>query len=114
MCAIIETCLVIRLSLIYALLDCQDAISPRHLEAAMAVWAYCEESELRIFGTSLGDPIADDMTRTAISSLFARNRSSDQINTALALLTTKGYARAEPKTTNGRSSEVWFAVGGRR
>jgi hypothetical protein len=117
---------VIRLSLIYALLDCQDAISPHHLEAAMAVWAYCEESALRIFGASLGDPIADDilralrqsgadgMTRTAISSLFARNRSSDQIRAALALLTTKGFARAEPKMTNGRSSEVWFAVGGRR
>src|SRR5262249_25271269 len=54
---------VIRLSLIYALLDCQDAISPQHLEAAMAVWAYCEESALRIFGASLGDPIADDILR---------------------------------------------------
>jgi DNA primase len=117
---------VIRLSLIYALLDCQDAISPHHLEAAIAVWAYCEESALRIFGTSLGDPIADDilralresgatgMTRTAINSLFSRNRSSDQISAALTLLTTKGYARAEPKMTNGRSSEIWFAVGGRR
>jgi Primase C terminal 2 (PriCT-2)/RepB DNA-primase from phage plasmid len=117
---------VIRLALIYALLDSQDAICPQYLEAAMAVWAYCEASALRIFGTSLGDPVADDilralrqsgacgMTRTAISSLFARNRSSDQIRAALALLTTKGFARAEPKMTNGRSSEVWFAVGRRQ
>lgn len=117
---------VIRLSLIFALLDSHDAVSPKHLEAAMAVWAYCEELALRIFGASLGDPVADDilralrrsgtdgMTRTAISDLFARNRSSDQIGAALALLMTKGCARMEAKTTGGRPIEVWFAVGGTR
>jgi hypothetical protein len=116
---------VIRLALIYALLDSRDAISPQHLEAAMAVWAYCEESALRIFGDCLGDPIADDIlralrqsgadgvTRTDISKLFARNRSSGQIDAALALLA-KGHAKMEPKPTNGRPTEVWFAVGGRR
>jgi hypothetical protein len=29
----------------------------------MAVWAYCEASALRIFGDSLGDPVADDILR---------------------------------------------------
>jgi len=44
---------VIRLALAYALLDCTHQIDVVHLEAAMAVWAYCEESATRIFGDSL-------------------------------------------------------------
>ncbi len=114
---------VIRLSLTYALLDSKDAISLEHLHAAMAAWAYCEASALRIFGDSLGDPIADDilralhqaaadgMTRTAISNLFGRHRTSDQIGVALELLLTKGRARVEAKTTGGRPIETWFAGG---
>ena len=54
---------VIRLSLIFALLDMKDTIAPEHLEGAMAIWAYCEASALRIFGDSLGDPVADDILR---------------------------------------------------
>jgi hypothetical protein len=115
---------VIRLSLIFALLDMTDMITPRHLEAAMAVWAYCEDSALRIFGDSLGDPLADDilralrqsahsgMTRTEISNLFGRHRTTDQVGAALQLLKTKGRIRSGSKRTNGRPSEVWVAVGG--
>src|SRR5215831_17292756 len=87
---------VIRLALIYALLDCTSQIDVVHLEAAMAVWAYCEESATRIFGDSLGDPTADEilialrrsgnMTRSDMHHLFGRNRSADQIGIALALL----------------------------
>ena len=91
----------IRLALIFALLDSRDAITFEHLEAAMAVWAYCEASALRIFGDSLGDPVADDilrairksggngMTRTEIYNFFGRHRASDQIGAALRLLVTR-------------------------
>src|SRR5262249_45617354 len=80
---------VIRLALVYALLDAMHQIDVVHLDAAMAVWAYCEESATRIFGDSLGDPVADEillalrrsgsMTRTDIHNLFGRNRPADQI-----------------------------------
>jgi hypothetical protein len=115
---------VIRLSLIFALLDMKDTIAPEHLEAAMAIWAYCEASALRIFGDSLGDPVADDilrallqsgpggMTRTEIYNLFGRHRRSDQIGSALQLLRAKRQVRSETKETSGRPSEVWVAVGG--
>jgi len=113
---------VIRLALVFALLDQLDTIAPVHLEAAMAVWAYCEASALRIFGDSLGDPLADDilrtlrqsgsgMTRTEISNLFGRHRASDQIGSALQLLRTKGHVRCETRGTGGRPSEVWVAMG---
>jgi hypothetical protein len=40
---------VVRLSLIYALLDCSPIIDHLHLKAALAVWRYCEESAYAIF-----------------------------------------------------------------
>jgi Bifunctional DNA primase/polymerase, N-terminal len=114
----------IRLALIYALLDHKDQIDEAHLKGALAVWEYCEASAARIFGGALGDPVADEiqqalrqagsagMTRTAIRDLFGRNRSGDRIGTALALLMSKGRARAEMTvTTGGRPAETWFAVG---
>jgi hypothetical protein len=118
---------VIRLALIYALLDCPAQgelhISLKHLDAAIAIWEYCEASAARIFGNALGDPIADEilralrhagkagMTRTAIRDLFGRHRSADRVGQALALLATSGRARMESNTTGGRPSELWFAVG---
>jgi hypothetical protein len=116
---------VIRLSLIFALLDSKDTIDTAHLEAALAVWAYCDESANLIFGNSLGDPVADDillalrrstggMTRTDISNLFGRNRTSGQISAALEMLLKLGRAKFETKQTAGRPVETWFAIGGSR
>ena len=111
----------IRLALIYALLDGSDAIDVVHLKAAIAVWAYCEKSAVRIFGDSLGDPLADDilralrnhpngLTRTAIRNLFNRHGSAEQFDIALASLVTSGRARSETKQTGGRPVETWFAT----
>jgi hypothetical protein len=115
---------VIRLALVYALLDCPEQgaaqISAEHLAAALGVWEYCEASAAHIFGDAIGDPIADEisaalrqaggagMTRTAIRDLFGRHRSTDRVGQALALLATRGRARMETRTTGGRPSEVWF------
>jgi len=115
---------VIRVALVYALLDCPEhgaaQISAEHLAAALGVWEYCEASAAHIFGDAIGDPIADEisaalrqaggtgMTRTAIRDLFGRHRSTDRVGQALALLATRGRARMETRTTSGRPSEVWF------
>ena len=40
---------VIRLSMIYALLDVQNIIEKKHLESALALWKYCEDSAKFIF-----------------------------------------------------------------
>jgi hypothetical protein len=113
---------VVRLALLYALLDGASLIAPEHLEAALAVGEYCEASAAFIFGASLGDPVADEilralqqagaagMTRTAIRDLFGRNQSSDRIGAALVLLLGKERAKAEVRDTGGRPSEIWFAT----
>jgi hypothetical protein len=117
---------VVRLALIYAILDGSPEIDVQHLRAALAVWGYAEDSAAFIFGQSLGDPIADDilralrqagadgMSRTAIRDLFGRNRSADQIGTALAALATQGQAKGEMRTSGGRPAEVWVPTGSRR
>jgi hypothetical protein len=112
---------VIRLALIYTLLDRQTKIDVPHLKAGLAVWQYCEASTALIFGTAVGDEMADEilrnlaasrsgMTRTAIYHLFGGHRSSERISAALALLHEKGLARmAPPQQTGGRPVETWFA-----
>jgi hypothetical protein len=50
---------VLRLSMIYALLDGSAVIKHEHLNAALAFWQYVEASVWYLFGTSLGDPTAD-------------------------------------------------------
>lgn len=113
---------VVRLALIYALLDGSGQIDVPHLKAALGVWEYCETSAAFIFGDLLGDPVADEiarallragsegMTRTAIRDLFGRHRSADRIGAALALLMTRGRAKPEGRATGGRPVEVWFAI----
>jgi hypothetical protein len=114
---------VIRLSLVYALLDQRTEIDTAHLEAAMAVWAYCDASADLIFGDRIGDPVADDiltalrrrpegMTRTAISDLFGRNRTSDQIGATLGMLLKQGCVTFRVEETGGRPAETWSATGG--
>jgi hypothetical protein len=112
---------VMRLALIYALLDCDDAIRTRHLTAALAVWDYCEASARFIFGSRLGDPVADEirdvlkvnpegLSRTQLSAHFGRNRSAEVISCALATLAESGMAKKEVRETAGRPRELWFAM----
>jgi hypothetical protein len=114
---------VIRIALIYAVLDNSTVIDLPHLRAALAVWDYCEESASQIFAEVLGDPIADairvalrqagktGMTRTEIRDLFGRNCSGERLGTALALLRNKGHARMETRITGGRPAETWVING---
>jgi hypothetical protein len=53
----------VRLALVYVLLDGATNIDVPHINAALAVWEYCEASAAYIFGASLGDPIADEILR---------------------------------------------------
>jgi hypothetical protein len=110
-----------RLAMLYALLDGKDEVEECHLQAALAVWEYCEASAAHIFGDSLGDPVADDilralkqagaegMARTAISNLFGRHQSANRLGAALCILALRGRARMETRETGGRPTEMWFA-----
>jgi hypothetical protein len=110
----------IRLALIYALLDRANQIDLPHLQAALALWRYCEASTVFIFGATLGDEVADTilralknagrdgMTRSMIYDLYGGRQSKERISAALGLLQEKGWARTAPRTSGGRPTEMWF------
>jgi hypothetical protein len=113
-----------RLATLYAVLDGSPAIALPHLQAALALWRYCLDSARYIFGDALGDVLADEilrllrscapagMSRTEISNAFGRNRSGENIGSALALLLRHGKARPTMKGGNGagRPVEIWAAL----
>lgn len=110
---------VVRLALLYALLDQRAHISPTHLRAALAVWDYAARSALHVFGDNLGDPMADDirralaehpdgLTRTELRDLFSRNRSRAEIGRALDLLAGAGLARCDAERDRGSRVERWI------
>ncbi len=115
---------VLRLALLYALLDGTDAIDTPHLIAALAVWEYCDATAKYIFGASLGDRIADEimrrlriagdtgLTRDDLRNAFHRNVPSERIGVALDMLKRQGKATCEKASKGGagRPAEIWRAV----
>ncbi|CAN5728893.1 hypothetical protein BH24ACT22_BH24ACT22_12100 [soil metagenome] len=111
----------LRLAALYAVMDESSTIEAEHLEAALALWSYAEQSAAYIFGNATGDVMADriaetltdtpeGMTRTEISHLFKRNRSANRMDQALVLLERLGRIRREQVETGGRPAEKWYAT----
>lgn len=109
---------VIRLALIYALLDKSKVIKPDHLKAALAVWDYCEASVRYIFQGKADDHLADKIlealkdnpdgvTRTDINNLFGRNINSEQLASPLRALLKTGQIKSESIQTEGRTKELF-------
>src|SRR5262249_46378638 len=106
---------------LYALFDETDTVDVPHIDAAYALWQYCEASARHIFGDILGHPIADEiyrmlqqmapdgMTRTAIHDALGRHHKGAAIGVALDRLRREGMARYTVKKTAGRPIEWWFA-----
>ncbi len=113
---------VMRLACVYALLDCCPVVKLPHLEAALALWRYCEASCRWIFGDSLGDQTADTILRALrqsptglyrndIRELFDRRKGREEITRALQLLRRHNLAACEKVETKGRPAELWTACG---
>lgn len=116
---------VLRMSLVYAVLDLSPVVRPEHLAAALAVWRYADESVVCLFGDATGDPLADKilqllqatatgLTRTEVRELAGKNMPADRIESAFGVLLESGLARCERRDTSGRPAEYWFATGGDR
>lgn len=115
---------VVRLSLLYALMDCAPEIDAEHLEAAFEVWRYCHESAAYVFGSSLGNRHADNLlsalrragpeglSRTKICEVvFRRNVDQTDIEAALVCLLEHNLARFHEDCRGpGRPVQRWYAV----
>jgi hypothetical protein len=111
-----------RLALLYALLDSSRQIDKVHLQAALALWDYCEQSAKHVFGDLFGERMVDTillalrengsvgLTREQIYHLFSGNESKSRIVDALQKLALAGKARQfEKKGEVGRPATVWVA-----
>ncbi len=112
---------VLRLSLLYALLEGSPCIDREHLLAARECWRYCEDSARFIFGDKLDNAEAE-VIRTALASagerglgrleiigLFSNHLSGRRLDDTLALLAGHGFAYERQEATGGRPASRWFA-----
>jgi hypothetical protein len=94
-----------------------------HLEAALALWRYCDASAHYIFGDLVGEPVADTilralrsvrpagMSRSDLSGLFRNHLAAGKIGAALERLHAANKVRFERhQPTTGRPREMWFIV----
>lgn len=112
---------VVRLSLIYALLDRSLCIRTQHIESALEAWRYCEDSAIWIFGQGAGNAFADaildalraaanGLSRTEIHKHFQGHKSREEIKSLLVYLADQGQARMAKQSTSGRPKETWYAL----
>lgn len=114
------TAQVRRLAMVWAILDGSTEVDTSHIAAARELWRYSRQTICYVFGSSTGNQVADrilgelrgsaGVDRTQMHKLFGRHVTAAQINEALALLASMGFARRQDIPTAGRSKEVWFAV----
>lgn len=113
---------VLRIALIYALLDLSDSILPDHLEAAEALWDYSESSARYLFSEVVEEEDSVQQrilsflktgpkTQTEISDLFNRNLPAKEFRTALMHLQSVG--RIDQKKVSqakgaGRPTIIWI------
>jgi hypothetical protein len=107
---------VLRLSMLYALLDASVVIRSEHLRAAKALWRYAEDSARYIFGGSTGDPLADKVlsivrdgpvTTKEIHDKTHRRLGAKDISGALERLKGAGLICSKQIATGGRPAELW-------
>jgi len=112
---------VLRISALYAALDCTSIIQLPHLQAALALWDYCSESAVSLFGACVGDSVADrileallaaenGLTRKQIRDLFHGHVSSGSIDLALEKLSSLGVAASRFISGRGRPTILWSAI----
>jgi hypothetical protein len=111
---------VLRLSLLYALLDDEKTIRRPHLEAALELWGYCERSCQWAFGETTGSRDADEilhglrsnpggLNKTEILKLFGCHKSARDVDKALALLVENGLVIAGRPAAGGQPAQKWRA-----
>jgi hypothetical protein len=112
---------VLRLSAIYAALDCRPLVEACHLQAALAVWDYCQSSAHLFFDDAPIDPTARrigealnasprGLTRGEIRGLFHGHINKERIDSALEQLRSLGLIGRHTAPGRGRASTLWAAV----
>jgi hypothetical protein len=116
----------LRLSLLYALADRAERIEVEHVEAALALWRYCEKSARLVYGRRLGiadadrllDAIeqagADGLSRSEIHvRVFARHGGAERVDAAIGPLLAAGLIVEASIPTAGRPMTRYIEANGK-
>jgi hypothetical protein len=111
---------VLRIGLVFALMDQSAFIEMTHLTAALAVWRYCRSSAAYIFGTASGDRRNDQILTTIRSagadgisqldvfkSLGTHDLEAGEMERRLNELSSYGLIVADRRPTGGRPVTIW-------
>ena len=109
---------LLRLALVYALLDRSEHIEPVHLGAACAVWDYHTATVQNVYGGRTGNRLDDRLldaireaggtaNRTALSGALSRHVTAAALDAARDRLVAVGAVEVESVKTAGRPREVW-------
>jgi hypothetical protein len=111
---------IMRLACVYALLDCSAVVRRVHLEAAHALWRYCEASVVCIFGDAPNDRVSSKimdalieageagLTQTEINYLFKGRVKA--IWRVLRDMQAQGLVSPATEQTAGRWATRWRAA----
>lgn len=111
---------VMRLAVLYALLEGCKKIQVRHIDAGLAAWTYCEQTAAYLFSSADGDPKADrvynavraepnGLTRMEIRALFGGHIEKGELDDTLGDLAADGLIERRQEKTLGRPVERWIA-----
>lgn len=107
--------MVLRLAMIYCLLDAKDTITPDHLDSALGIWAYAKQSAEYIFSGREVNPIAQKIldaverapvSMTDIHGLLSNHGSRRQMQTAIQELVGARKIEVIEEKTFGRSKKI--------
>lgn len=111
---------VLRLAMIYSLTDSCKVIRPEHLESAIAMWRYCEESarfifsgrEINPFSNKIMDLLrsSEGMSTTDIYNAFDRHITKRQLEEAVTELVSQRKIEVEEVKGAGRPRNIFKAV----
>lgn len=111
-----------RIACIFAILDESQMVEVCHLEAAMAVWDYCAQTVMHIFGEEIGNKMAENILallreredegikQSEFYDMWGKTKNATEIKPALSVLEKhqKAFSRKAQHTV-GRPAVVWFA-----
>jgi hypothetical protein len=109
---------VLRLSMIYALLDGSSQIELCHLKAALECWRYCQDSALYIWGDfteGLAAKIRDalvtagqaGLTRSQLYTALGGRTPADKFDPEIAKMISNGEVDSTQKKTSGRPVTIY-------
>ena len=101
----------LRLALVYALLDGQGGIDETHLQAALAMWHYAQDSALYIFGDKAADPLearilealkTGPLTATELSRVLSGHVPKERLQPLLQQLEAQQRVSITKQKSEGR------------